>query len=128
MIAGVRVLVADDNEGLRSTTAMILESVGCMVVQAEDGTVALEKLASQPIDVVVLDVRMPNCDGIGVLETLTPAPPPPVVVLDSAYHIDHELRDRLGSKVFKYLRKPVRPNDLIDAVTAAADLLKSEQG
>ena len=125
MMDGVRVLVADDDDEVRSTTAMILKSVGCSVVEAEDGHGALDTLASQPIDVVVLDVRMPRCDGIAVVERMRPEPPPPVVLLDSAYDLDHELRTRLGARVFRYMRKPVLPKDLIAAVGDAAEFARS---
>jgi len=125
MIDGVRVLVADDNEGIRSTTSMILKSVGCIVVEAEDGQAAIEELMSQPVDVAVLDVRMPKRDGVSVVENLHPEPPPPGVVMASAYDFDNELRARLGTRVFRYLRKPVPPKDLIDAVGEAAEHIRA---
>lgn len=125
MIDGVRVLVADDNDGIRTTTAMILESVGCTVVQAEDGQVALERLRSQPFDVAVLDMRMPIRDGGSVVEHLNPEPPPPGVVMTSAYAFEDELRSRLGAWVFRYLRKPVSPMDLIEAIGEAAELVRA---
>jgi CheY-like chemotaxis protein len=106
MIDGVRVLVADDNDGIRTTTAMILESVGCTVVEAEDGQVALEELRSQPFDVAVLDGRMSIRDGVSDVENLHPEPPPPGVVMTSAYPFENELRARLGTRVFRYLNSP----------------------
>jgi CheY-like chemotaxis protein len=116
----VLVLVADDNEGIRDTTAAILRAVGYTVTEAQDGEAALEELAQKPFDVVVLDVRMPRRDGISVVETLSPEPPPPVVMMASAYDFDVDLRQQLGTRVFKYLKKPVPPKQLIEAVAEAA--------
>lgn len=118
----VLVLVADDNEGLRDTTAEILKSAGYIVVEAGDGEEAIDKLRAQPFNVVLLDVRMPKRDGLWVVENMDPEPPPPGVVLASAYAFDQELQDHLGTKVLKYLRKPVPPLDLLQAVSQAAGL------
>jgi CheY-like chemotaxis protein len=115
----VLVLVADDNDGIRDTTAAILRAVGYTVTEAEDGEAALEELNQKPFDVCVLDVRMPKMDGISVVENLAPEPPPPVIMMASAYDFDSDLRQRLGTRVFKYLKKPVPPKELIEAVGAA---------
>ena len=117
----VLVLVADDNDGIRDTTAMILRSAGYDVLEASDGDAALEELSRNSFSVAVLDVRMPKRDGVAVVEGLDPAPPPPEIVMASAYDFDSELRARLGTKVFQYLRKPVPPRDLIEAVGRAAE-------
>jgi CheY-like chemotaxis protein len=115
----VLVLVADDNDGIRDTTAAILRSVGYTVTEAKDGEATLAELNQKPFDVCVLDERMPKLDGITVVENLAPGPPPPTLVMASAYDFDSDLRQRLGTKVFKYLKKPVPPKVLIETVGAA---------
>lgn len=124
----VLVLVADDNVGIRDTTAMILRGLGYQVEEAADGEEAIAKLATGSFDVAVLDVRMPKRDGVWVVEHIDPEPPPPGVVLASAYAFDHEVRQRLGDRVCRYLRKPVPPQDLIDAVGQAAELARGPAG
>jgi CheY-like chemotaxis protein len=123
MIEGGKVLVvvADDNEGIRNTTAAILRAAGYSVTEAQDGEEALEELSQQPFDVVLLDVRMPKLDGISVVTDLDPAPPPPHIAMVSAYDFGADLRQRLGDRVFKYLKKPVPPKDLVGTVSAACD-------
>lgn len=128
MASPVLVLVADDNAGIRETTAMILRGSGYHVVAAADGEEAMAALTAGAFDVAVLDVRMPRRDGVAVVEDLDPRPPPPGVVLASAYTFDQEIRQRLGERVCRYLRKPVRPEDLIDAVGHAADLARGAAG
>jgi CheY-like chemotaxis protein len=118
--AEVHVLVADDNDGIRTTSAAILRSVGYTVTEAQDGEAALEELNQKPFHVVVLDERMPKLNGTEVLENLAPEPPPPVIMMASAYDFDSDLRQRLGTRVFMYLKKPVPPKELIQAVGEAA--------
>jgi CheY-like chemotaxis protein len=114
-----RVLVVDDDNGIRSTAAEILRSAGYTVTEAQDGEECLAVLSVQNIEVVVMDVRMPRLDGISAVERITPAPPPPAVVLVTAYDIDGETRRRLGPRVHRVLRKPVPPLALIKAVEEA---------
>jgi CheY-like chemotaxis protein len=118
--ANIRVLVADDDEALRGTVTEILRTAGFAVTEACDGDEALQALSSGPVDVVVLDVRMPKRDGISVVEEIDPRPPPPAVLLVSAYMLENDLRERLGDRVVAYLRKPVHPTDLVAAVDDAA--------
>ena len=115
----VCVLVVDDNDGIRETTAAILRSVGYTVAEAQDGEAALEELNQKPFDVVVLDERMPKLNGTEVVRTMCPEPPPPVIVMASAYDFDSDFRENFGHRVFRYLKKPVRPKDLIEEVGAA---------
>lgn len=123
----VLVLVADDNKELRATTSLILREEGYEVVEAEDGEDALARLSAASFDVVLLDVLMPKTDGITVVESMVPNPPPPVVLVVTAYDIGNDIRIRLGSKVYKYLRKPVAPTQLIEVVGEAATLAKAAE-
>ena len=116
----IKVLVVDDDLGMRTTTVEILGGAGYAVTEACDGDVALERLASDEPHVVLLDVRMPGRDGISVVETIDPAPPPPEVLLVSAYDIGPDVRSQLGPRVQRYLRKPVPPPRLLEAVSDAA--------
>jgi len=117
----VHVLVADDNVGILETTAAILRSVGYTVTEAQDGEAALGELAQNSFDVVVVDERMPKLNGTEVVRTLSPVPPPPVIVMASAYDFDSEFRQSLGQRVFRYLKKPVAPKVLIEVVGEALD-------
>jgi len=117
------VMIADDNEAMRETLADILAGEGYLVVEAEDGQVALDVLASSPVDVLVLDLAMPRMDGIEVLEKIRPAPPVVVVYSAFDYYTPDDARSRVGSKVFRTLRKPVAPAQLLSAVADAIEEL-----
>jgi len=119
----VLVLVADDNEGIRNTTAAILRDDGCTVTEVNDGEAALDALSHEAFDVALLDVRMPKLDGISVVTDLSPEPPPPAIVMVSAYDFGPDIRQHLGERVFKYLKKPVPPKELIAVVHSAYEAM-----
>ncbi|HZU79295.1 MAG TPA: response regulator [Acidimicrobiales bacterium] len=111
------VAVADDDLGVRTTVAEILRADGYEVLEAEDGLVALAVLREHDVAVLILDIRMPHLDGIGVLDALEA---PPAVLVVSAFTVDVATRARIGAKVFRFLRKPVAPLVLLQAVAEAA--------
>jgi CheY-like chemotaxis protein len=119
MTKTAHVLVADDDGSVRRSTIEILSASGHVVTEARDGIEALAKLRAQEVDAVVLDVKMPGKDGISVIDEMVPGPPPPGVLLVSAFEIDLQTRRRLESKVHRVLRKPVPPPTLILAVSQA---------
>src|SRR5487761_1122896 len=104
----IKVLVVDDDVGMRSTTVEILGQAGYAVREAWDGNVALERPAEETPDVLLLDVRMPERDGIPVLQTMSPEPPPSVVLV-SAYDIDAEARQQLGARCTTTCASPSPP-------------------
>ena len=116
-----KVLVAEDDRGLRETTSDILTGEGFDVVEAADGEAALAVLAGASVDVLVLDLAMPRVNGVEVLRRIEG--PPPVVIVCSALVLfdEDELREQVGYKLFRVLRKPVRPEELISAVAQASD-------
>ena len=111
-----RVLIVDDDSALRTSAASILRRCGYATTEAEDGEAAVISLAEHPVDVMVLDLRMPNMNGDELLEELEH---PPVVVLVSAYAPDESMLERVGDKIFKVLRKLVNPTRLMEVVEEA---------
>lgn len=112
------VLVCDDDEGVRTTVAAILRRAGYKVLEADDGDAAWVLLGEEKISALILDIRMPGRDGIALLDALDA---PPAVLLVSAFSVEPAVRARIGPKVFRYLRKPVRPEQLLDVVAAALE-------
>lgn len=70
-----RVLVADDEESIRTLVGRVLRRAGFEPVEANDGQQAIEKLDASHFDVVVLDLMMPRIDGFGVLSHLIESSP-----------------------------------------------------
>lgn len=67
---GLKVLLVDDEELIREVLRFQLEMEGMYVDEAEDGLVAFNLLTTNKYDFLVSDIRMPNCDGIELLEKL----------------------------------------------------------
>jgi CheY-like chemotaxis protein len=69
-LSGLRILLAEDNPTNQLVAAQMLESLGASVVLAEDGAEALEIVAREPFDVMLVDIEMPRVNGIEVIRKL----------------------------------------------------------
>ena len=119
------VLVVDDDESVRESTAAILRGEGFNTLEAADGAAAIWVLASERVDVLLLDLHLARLDGIVVLESLEESST--VVIFSAFANIDvNELRQCFGAVVFECLRKPVLPPLLIEVIEAAATHARSE--
>jgi two-component system chemotaxis response regulator CheY len=112
----VAILLVDDDEAFTSTEADVLRSVGYTVIKASDGGDALNLLSTMRFDAMVLDLNMPRLDGLAVLGLLSK--PPPVVVV-TGHELPEETRRGDLSAVVSFLRKPVPPKQLLEAVATA---------
>jgi class 3 adenylate cyclase len=119
----LRVLAVDDDPGMRSLIAHVLERRRCRVVQAAHGGEALEQLRAGAYDLVVCDVQMPVMDGFGLLQAVRATPPLarlPFVLVTAFSDREAILRGmRLGADDF--LAKPLRPAALTEVVDVALD-------
>jgi CheY-like chemotaxis protein len=113
-----RVLVVDDEPGMRETLVDILEGVGYDVHTAADGDTALSAVRECAVDVVVMDVQMPKRDGVDVLQQLRP--PPPRVIMMTAYALEERLRTAVDSSAYAILHKPFHVGRLLSLVEAAS--------
>ena len=107
--AGVALLV-DDDELVRRSVRQALEPVGWKVTEAENGEVAVEVLAAERPDVIILDLMMPKMDGFEFLHELRSRPEwqdIPVVVV-TAKDLTQEDRDRLNGGVERIIQKSDR--------------------
>ena len=89
-LAGLRVLIADDDLGIARSLKEILEADGCRVVTASDGLEALEKLRRTPFDIVLTDVVMPNMDGHELFLKVRERQPGLPVLMMTAFHYDKD--------------------------------------
>ncbi|SRR5712691_12428118 len=113
-----RVLVVDDDAGLRELLVTMLRRRDLTVDQAADGREALELLKENTYSVVLLDLLMPNVDGFAVVDGLPSAPV--VLVITGA---DRALVKRLDpKKIHGVIRKPFDPDELANLVVACAEI------
>ena len=109
------ILVADDDAHVREVARFALARAGFTIELAGDGLSALERLRSPGIDLVVLDILMPELDGLAVCRRL--AGKVPLIFLSSrGDEVDRVLGLELGAD--DYLAKPFSPRELVARVTA----------
>ena len=119
----IRVLVVDDQELVRSGFCVILETAdGITVVgEAADGAQAVAAVAASKPDVVLMDVRMPEMDGLQATRLITGgADAGPKVVMLTTFDLDDYVYEALRAGACGFLLKDAPRHDLIAAVRAAA--------
>ena len=112
----LRVLVVDDEPTLRLGFAYALSNRTTTVETAANGRQALERMAAVPIDLLILDLRMPDMDGIGVIDALRAQGDSVPVILCSAAMVPSAALRAIRHGVVDFLLKPVRPADLRRAI------------
>ncbi len=103
------VLVVDDDEVIRLLLRQFLEGEGYGVVEAVDGYQAMDRLARDVYDLVILDIAMPGIDGPKVCEQIcrSVANPPPVLMI-TAFDGDESVDRSFQAGAIDYIRKPIR--------------------
>lgn len=118
----LRVFIVDDEPPARNRLRDLLNDCGEqlaleLVGEAGNGREALDKLADTAADVVLLDIRMPQMDGIELAQHLNKLPKPPVVIFTTAY--DAYAIKAFDLRVIDYLLKPIRLGRLFEALNRA---------
>ncbi len=116
-----KILIVDDEPETVRILSVMLGMRGYEVSKAFRGLQALEMIARQPPDVVLLDVMLPDVDGIGVLRRLRSAPATrdlPVVLI-SARSSDEAIGTALAAGATDYVVKPFNRADLFERIAAA---------
>ncbi len=120
----IRVFLVDDQSLIRAGLKLVIDAQADMTVAGEagDGREALEALAVTTADVVLMDVRMPNLDGVGATERLIErdgAAAPRVLVL-TTFDLDEYVFSALRVGASGFLLKDAEPEELLAAIRAIA--------
>jgi DNA-binding NtrC family response regulator len=119
------ILVVDDEKNIQLTLSRALSMEGYVVEAASGGREALEKIAALPVDVVVMDVRMPDLDGLAVLQKARETRPDLPVVIMSGHGSIETVRSAFKLGAFDYLEKPITEKDKLLVVVKNALALRS---
>jgi len=127
----VRVLVVEDDHLVSEMVRSTLEEAGCLVVgEAIDGREALDKVSRLSPDVVVMDIKMPDMDGIEATRRIMNTCPVPVVAL-TAYEDRELVQEAVDAGLGAYLVKPATAREMERAITVAMarfdDMMKLRQ-
>ena len=113
------VLIVEDEKVLRESIAELLSEEGHNVLQAGDGKAAYEIVFERPVDLVLSDVRMPEMDGMTLLENLQKIAPQTPVIMITAYGTVESAVGAMRAGAYDYLLKPVQFDDVLLKVQRA---------
>ena len=111
------VLIVDDDKEIVNAIAIYLKNEGYKIYKAYDGNQAVEKLKEQEIHLIILDIMMPEKDGIETLEEIRKEKTIPVIML-SAKSEDYDKIEGLNAGADDYITKPFNPLELIARVNS----------
>ncbi len=113
------ILIVDDAEVVRLSHLRSLAGANYRVESARNGFEALQVMEQSPIDVVFLDLRMPEMDGISVLKKIRHQWPECEVIIITGYPTIETAKQAVKLGAYHYLVKPVAPNDIVKAADDA---------
>lgn len=118
----IRVAIADDHAVVRRGLEQLLSTAGDLelVGSAANGAEAVEVVASTGPDVVLMDLSMPEVDGVEATRRITAAHPAVRVVVLTSFADDRHISDALRAGAIGYVLKHAEPDEVIGAVRAAA--------
>lgn len=109
---GTTILIVDDDKDIRNLISVYLENEGIDTQKAEDAAEALKLLEQKEFDLIILDIMMPNMDGIEACMKIREERNLPIIML-SAKSEDMDKIQGLASGADDYLTKPFNPLELI---------------
>jgi two-component system response regulator ChvI len=112
-----RIALVDDDQNILASVAIALEAEGFVVQTYKDGEAALRGLEQRPVDLAVLDIKMPRMDGMELLQRIRRESRLPVIFLTSK---DDEVDEALGLRMGAddYIKKPFSQRLLIERIRA----------
>ncbi len=118
----IRVLIVDDQPLVRSGFRMVLEGQPDLELggEAEDGFQAIERARELDPDVILMDVRMPNLDGVQATRRLTDANTRARILVLTTFDLDEYVYAAIRSGANGFLLKDVEPADLVAAIRVVA--------
>lgn len=112
------IMVVDDEEGIRELIHDVLEQQGHKVICAENGIEAISMLSSHPVDVVYLDIRMPNGDGLTALKKMQEMWPSMPVIMITGCGQREAIDEAIDLGSFACLIKPFSTRDILGMLDA----------
>lgn len=112
----MKVLVVDDDPIVLASCRRVLESKGLAVVTAASVAAAIEEMLSQGFGLVIVDVKMPERDGLQLAQKVQAEGTPVPVIVMSGYPTSETILSSLTTGAFVFLPKPFTPEELLAAL------------
>lgn len=113
----LRVLIADDEIDMQQVVQLVLEEHGIQVSFAENGAKALDVWHIKPVNLVILDVMMPEIDGLEVCRQIRQESDVPIIMLTAAGR-EEEIVAGFAAGADDYITKPFRPRELVARINS----------
>jgi two-component system KDP operon response regulator KdpE len=113
----IRILIVDDEKAIRKTLRVALSSRGFVVFEAATGTEALERSVSSHPDIIILDLGLPDIDGIEVVREIRKRAKTPIIILSVRDDISDKV-EALDAGADDYLTKPFSITELLARLKA----------
>ena len=119
----LKIFLADDQSLVRSGFRMLIDAEDDMQVvgEATNGMGALSALSNEPADVVLMDIRMPEMDGVEATRRIVEAGLPTKVLVLTTFDLDEYVFAALKAGASGFMLKDARPDDLLSAIRSVAD-------
>ncbi len=120
------ILIVDDEKSIRLTTSIALETEGHYVETAEDGTLAMKRIKEENFDLVFLDLRLGDEDGLEILQKIVAMKPQQLVTIFTAHASISTAVKATQLGAFDYLEKPFTPDQLRAILIKAQKALRTQ--
>jgi two-component system response regulator AtoC len=120
-MSGSRVLVIDDESGLRHTLELILQDDGCEVLTAADGEEGLRLANAEDPDLILCDIRMPKLDGLGFVDRYRAGGGDALIIMMSAYGTIETAIEAMRRGAYDYISKPFNADEVLLALRKAQE-------
>jgi PAS domain S-box-containing protein len=126
-MSGNRILIADDEADIALILKLQLEDAGFVTARARDGVEALEILAREQFELLLLDIKMPRLDGLQVLQKVRSDLPQMVVIMMTAHGSETIAVEAMKKGAADYITKPFSTDDLLKRVERALQFNRTQQ-
>ena len=113
------ILIVDDEEVVRLSHLRCLLGTDCNTQVAQNGNEAIRVMEQHPFDVILLDLRMPDLNGLDVLKVIKARWPTSEVIIITGYPSIESAKEAVRLGAYNYLAKPLEPNEIIKAANDA---------
>lgn len=119
-MAATRVLIVDDERDFRETLAKVLSRRGYEVTSVADGAEAVRAASGGGVDVALVDLKMPDLDGLQTMSRIKAAAPAQRVIILTGHLLKSSEEEGLALGAFAYLTKPIAVAELVRVIETAA--------
>jgi len=120
-VAEGKILVIDDEESICHLLENILSDQGYIVTTARSGSEALKKIAKEPFDIVITDIRIPDVTGMQILEEVKKSHSQTMVIIMTAFASVETAQEAIRMGAYDYITKPFEKEELDFAVKRAME-------